>query len=152
VDEVNLTLETLKICIGKPVEGVLSDLEFNSFAFERSVSLDVDPPRIDYVFKEHGIALTCNLDDRVRTIFLERKDDERFGVDLTDLPLSLSREGVRDHLGAPFKSGGLINDPILGDFGPWDRFDNAEHLVHVEYHKESDRIRMITVMSADWAP
>jgi hypothetical protein len=71
------------------------------------------------------------------------------------LPLSLqpshSRPEVRALLGEPSGSGGGIRVPVLGEVGPWDRFDSDTASVHVEY-SDSGLISMVTLMTARAAP
>jgi hypothetical protein len=40
-------------------------------------------------------------------------------------------------------------DPILGEYGPWDRFARLGYTIHVEYRADADCIKMITLMRPD---
>jgi len=59
---------------------------------------------------------------------------------------------VRERLGTPSKSGPRISDPILGEYGEWDRFTKAEHTIHVQFRPDADRIKQITLMRNDVVP
>ena len=138
--------------LGKPASNMLSDAPFKDWVFERTFENDLKESRIDYVFPQNGLDFICDGDDRVRTIFLYSDDHRCVGKGPVDLPFSLTRQEVIERLGSPSKSGGLVNDPILGDFGGWDRFSRLSSSIHVEYSADSDRINKITFMRADVVP
>jgi hypothetical protein len=52
----------------------------------------------------------------------------------------------------PSKVNDTRGDPFLGEYGPWDRFDEAHHSIHISYHAHADRITRVTVMRADAVP
>lgn len=148
----NLTTETFSRYLGRPAEDLLSDAHFKDWKFERSIVKDVKRPRIDYLFPSNGFDFICDLDGKVRTIFLHAHGNRQFADQLVDLPFSATRTEVLSQFGAPSKSGGVIKDPILGEFGPWDRFTVTGHSIHVEYSPNCENIRKITFMRADVVP
>ena len=119
---------------------------------EQSEEHDIDKPVISYVFPRHGLELACDLDDTIRTIFLTSDEFVRFNEHFLDLPFSSSRQQVLERLGSPSKSGGPISDPILGEFGLWDRFAWPGYTIHVAFRPDSDRIRQIMLMRPDMVP
>lgn len=147
-----LTTKTLASYLGKPVSVLLSDPPFNDWAYEKSIDTDLEEPIIDYVFPQNGLDLLCDEDFKVSTIFLYSDEDRRFNEDILDIPFSLTRQQVIEKLGSPIKSGEGVNDPILGKYGAWDRFQKSEYSIHVEYRVDSDLIKKITLMRADVVP
>ncbi len=136
--------------LGTPASALLAESPFKHWPFEKSIEDGLDQPVIQYVFPQHGLELRCDGDDKVNTIFLY--SDEYFGFDESVLPFTSSRRQVMQRLGSPSKSGGKISDPILGEFGAWDRFTKSEHTIHVEYQLNTDRIRKFTLIRANVVP
>lgn len=134
------------------ITALLEAAPFNAWPVERSVEDDLDEPRIDYVFQGHGLSLICGEDEIIHTIFLYADERGGFREPLFEIALSLSRDEVLAHFGAPSKSGSGTSDPILGEFGPWDRFERPGLAIHVEYRPGSDAIRLITLMRSDVVP
>jgi hypothetical protein len=141
--------EPLISYLGKPASTLLGAMPLSRWPFERSVDEDLPELLINYVCEQHGISLTCDEDEKIRTIFLTSDD---FDQALFDIPFSSSRRKVLGLLGMSSKSGVAHTHPILGEYGAWDRFDGARHSIHVEYQSHVDRIRMITLMRADVVP
>jgi len=94
-------------------------------------------------------SIVCDDDEKIDTIFIE---SEKLRRDFLGIPFSFSRNDVLSTFGSPSKSGEARRDPILGEYGPWDRFDEAHHSIHVSYEAHADRIRMVTLMRADVVP
>jgi hypothetical protein len=147
-----LTIEMLEKYLGNLAATVLAEEPFRNWKFEKSLEADLKNPRIDYTFPENGFDFICDANDKVRTIFLYSDGHRRFVSGLVDLPFSSNRQDVISRMGKPSKSGGLINDPILGEFGPWDRFARSGYSIHVEYKADADSIEKITLMRADVVP
>jgi hypothetical protein len=131
---------------------MLGNTPYNSWPFEKSFEDDLQEPIIHYVFPQHGLELRCDRDDRISTIFLYSDKFSGFDERLLDVPFSSTRQQVKEHFGPPSKSGGQINDPILGVYGAWDRFTRAGYTIHVEYQADADRVKMITLIRADMVP
>jgi hypothetical protein len=148
----SLTTKTLANYLGNDISLILADLPFKNWTFNKSYENDLEEPRIDYIFPQNGMDLICDADDRLTTIFLYADETRCFKEDLLDLPFSLTRKQVIECLGPPSKSGGPINDPVLGECGSWDRFARSEYSIHVEFRVDADRIKMVTLMRADVVP
>ncbi|HTV42549.1 MAG TPA: hypothetical protein VMF08_18435 [Candidatus Sulfotelmatobacter sp.] len=138
--------------LGKHVSSMLRKEPFRNWPIERSVDDDLEEREINYVFKENGLALCCDQNDQISAIFLYSEHYKGFDETLSDVPLSWGRAQVLDHFGSPSKSGGKLNDPILGALGPWDRFIRLGFTIHIEYRPDSDRIKMVTLMRSDVVP
>ena len=118
---------------------------------EYSLDNDSDPPEVRFEFVGCGLALNCDREDeRINSIFLET--EEHAGTVLSEVPFHLSRDEVLERFGSPSKSGKAMSDPILGKYGPWDRFKGPEYTVHVQYKVDSDSIEKITLMRNDVVP
>lgn len=141
--------EPLIAYLGKPASVLLASPPFKFWTFKRSVEEDLPERLIDYVCAQHGLSLVCDSDDKIRSIFLEA---DHFEQNLLDIPFSSSRADVLSLLGIPSKIGNPHTDPILGEYGAWDRFDWSSHSIHIEYQPHADRIKMVTLMRADVVP
>lgn len=141
--------DTLVKYLGKPVSELLESPPFKFWAFERSVDEDLPDRIINYTSDQQSFHLICDNDEKIQTIFLtaDHFDETRFCI-----PFSLRRREALSLLGVPSKSGDAHTDPILGEYGPWDRFDCAGHSIHIEYQPHADRIKMVTLMRADVVP
>ncbi|MFD1983022.1 hypothetical protein ACFSOZ_10090 [Mesorhizobium newzealandense] len=135
--------------LGKPAASLLTSPPFNSWEFKRTVDDDLPEIRIDYVSVRNKFSITCDRDEKIDTIFIE---SEKLGRVFLGIAFSFSRNDVLNILGSPSKSGEARRDPFLGEYGPWDRFDEAHHSIHVSYQAHADRIRMVTLMRSDVVP
>lgn len=104
---------------------------------------------INYTSKESGLSVTCDHNERIASMFIYAN---RFDQALIDIPLSSGRSEVLALLGKPTRSGAAHVDPILGKYGPWDRFDDPRHSIHIQYEPDADKIKLVTLMRADVAP
>lgn len=137
--------------LGRPAARLLEAEPFRGWPVERAEVLDSDPPVVGYSFKGRGLQMNCDLGDEcVRSLFLE--EEACAGAVLSDLPFSFSRAQVLAHFGAPSGSGEKFSDAILGEYGPWDRFQGPAYTVHVQYKCDSDSIEQVTLMRNDVAP
>jgi len=141
--------KTLANYLGKPASSMLEASPFKLWPVEKSFEKDLPKLIIHYVFPQQGLELRCDRHDNVSSIFLYSNG---FDENLLDAPFSSSRKQVIEFLGTPSKSGEKITDPILGEYGPWDRFARLGHTIHVEYRADADRIKMITLMRPDVVP
>ncbi len=145
-------ISSLAHYLGNPVSDMLTEVPFKNWSYEKSYVNDLEKPIIDYVFGRNGLDIVCDEDDRVTTIFLYSDESRYFAEGLQDIPFSATRQQTLERLGRPSKSGEGLSDPILGEYGPCDRFDKSDHSVHIEYRVDADRIRLITLMRADIVP
>lgn len=109
-----------------------------------------DPPRIGYTFEGSGLQVSCDMGERIQSIFLELEMHDKFL--LSEVQFTQNRTQIIKRFGTPSKSGEGISDAILGEFGPWDRFQNSEYTLHVQYTILSDGIEKITLMRNDVVP
>jgi hypothetical protein len=151
-DPFTIMTETIANYLGSPASTMLGDAPFKLWPVEKSFEDDLEEPIIHYVFPQHGLELRCDRDDRVSVIFLFSDKFNGFDESLLDVPFSSNRKKVIELFGAPSKSGGKTSSPILGEYGPWDRFASVGHTIHFQYRADADRIKMITLMRPDVAP
>ena len=142
--------KTLANYLGRPAYTMLEDEPFKDWAFEKSYDED-DPEDLsfNYVVLQHGLSVRSDCDDKITVIFLHSDRTSDFDE---CLPFSWSRRKVIERFGVPSKSGAKSSSPILGEYGPWDRFARTGHTIHVEYSADADRIRVITLMRDDVVP
>ena len=133
----------------KPASYLLTSPPFESWKFKRTVTDDLPEIRINYVSARNKFSFICGDDEAIDTIFIEADNLDR---DLLGIPFSWSRKDVLSRFGVPSKSGVARTDPYLGEYGPWDRFDEADHSIHIEYQAHADRIRRVTLMRASAVP
>lgn len=138
--------------IGSHVSRILESEPFNNWPVERTVEEDLDEARIDYIFDGHGMSVICDDDENVTTVFLFADEYGGFCEPLFEVPLSFGRKEVLAHFGTPAKSGEARSDPILGEYGSWDRFSRPGLAIHVEYRPDADAISKITLMRSDVVP
>ena len=137
--------------LGRKASCLLAAEPFKNWPVERYVDNDSDPPFVGYTFKSCGLQFNCDCEDEiVNSLFLEVEEHD--GTVLSEVPFNLGRVEVLAHYGTPSKSGERVSHPILGDFGPWDRFQWLEYTVHVQYKVDSDGIERITLMRNDVVP
>jgi hypothetical protein len=147
-----IMLNTLANYLGIPASTMLEDAPFKLWLVEKSFEEDLEEPIIHYVFPQHGLELRCDSDNKVSVIFLYSDSFNSFDEALLDIPFSSNRKKVNELFGVPSKSGGKVSDPILGEYGPWDRFTRTGHTIHFEYGLDADRIKKITLMRPDVVP
>ncbi|CAN7576924.1 hypothetical protein [Mesorhizobium caraganae] len=131
--------------LGNPASSLLTSPPFVSWKFRRTVDRLLPEIRIDYVSARNKFSFICDSDETIDTIFI---DADNLGRELLDIPFSSSRSDVLNMFGVPSKSGAPRTDPFLGEYGPWDRFDEAHHLIHILYHAHADRIKRVSLARA----
>ena len=137
--------------LGRKASCLLSAEPFKNWPVQRWVDNESDPPIVNYSFVGCGLQLNCDCEpENVRSLFLEK--ESYAGTVLSEVPFNLRKDQVLARFGSPSKSGDRTSHPILGDFGPWDRFQLPEYIVHVQYKLDSDGIEKITLMRSDVAP
>jgi hypothetical protein len=133
--------------LGKNATSMLQENPFKDWVFEKSVETDLEEPIIQYDFVGHGLELRCDQDNKISVIFIHSDHEALFAF-----PFSWKREQILERFGPPSKSGRKTKDPILGEFGEWDRFDRADYAIHIEYRTDCDSIKKITLMRTDLVP
>ena len=101
--------------LGTEVAVFLQDERFKGWKVERTEENELEPPVVYYVFPEGGLALECDADERISTIFLRSKDGHTFDDKLIspDLSLIWNRKQVLQHLVPWFRLHHLLS-PLLG--------------------------------------
>ena len=135
--------------LGLHISELLGNAPFNQWKFRRSVNMDIDRPYIDYEFPPMTIDVVCDLDGRIRSIFIYTDAVE--GVKLTDIPFSSTRNRVRELFGLPSKYSEKSVGP-LGSAGAWERYTFDSYTIHIEYENDCDEIKRITFMRNDIVP
>lgn len=146
------TTKILAGYLGNSASTLLSQMPFKSWTVEKSFETDLEKLRIDYVFPQNGCDFVCDAENVVQSIFLYFDQSRCFKEGVQDLPFNSSRQEVIAQLGSPSKSGGRVSDPILGEYGAWDRFLCSDYAIHVEYGLDADVINKVTLMRADSVP
>ena len=137
--------------LGKRSTVLLRDLPFRDWKVKRTVDNDSIPPIIGYVFEEHGIQFNCDRDDEsIRSLFFDRIGYE--GEGSSRLSFDYGYKEMHEKFGAPSKADDGFSHPILGDFGPWERFQLHDFTLHVEYRRDKGGIEKITLMRNDVMP
>lgn len=136
--------------IGEPITSLFEIEPFNTSTYTRSVDMEIDKPCIDYIFQNFGVEIVCNLDEKIRTIFLSKSSIGK--LPLINLPFTLTREEVTHIFGKPHKSGVQSTSLYLGSSGAWDRFRTVKFTIHVEYKINSKGVNKVTLMSNDSTP
>lgn len=136
--------------LGTPAFAMLIEQPFKEWSVRKD--LDEEVESLTYSFEGQGLELRCDPHtDLISSIFVHC-DGMGTASNLLEISCDMSREQVIRFLGQPEKSGEGRHDPILGDYGPWDRFSRETHSIHIEYRPESDRIKMVTFMRPDVVP
>lgn len=146
------TTESLASYLGQSASTLLTDTPFNDWTYERTVEDDLDELAIAYVFSGTGVSISCDGQNTVSTIFLENDNRHSSNAELADIPFSSSRKRVIVRFGTPERSGARHEDPVLGDYGDWDRFQTPRYTIHFEYLLDASGIRRITIMRSDVVP
>ena len=151
-EKMTLTTADLAKYLGKPSEYLLAEPPFNRWEWKKSVETSLPEPVTDYVFPNNGMDFVCDVLRLIRTIFVYNKNERRFHEELVDLPFRLNRQQVLDRQGIPSKSGERVVDSILGEYGAWDRFENDNFALHVQYDLDGSSIQQITLIRPDAVP
>jgi hypothetical protein len=98
-----------------------------------------------------GLSFVASADGAITSVQLHASGHESYVEYIGSIPGGLAfddvRADVRRRLGIPSKSGEPADVSFLARMPAWDRFDDADVSVHVEYELDSRGIRMISVMS-----
>ena len=137
--------------LGQHSSYILDSSIFKNWQVQRSIDEDADPPLVNYSLENSLLELSCDLEDeRIRSLFI--KNEEHLGETLSDVSFSIDRDSLAQKFGTPSKSGKEFSDPILGEYGPWDRFQMDEYTIHFQFSVDSKKIVMMTLMRNDVLP
>jgi hypothetical protein len=83
-------------------------------------------------------------DGRVDTVFVYRQSPllEGLGFDF-----DARRGDILARFGRPERSGVQEIDTLLGPQGAWDRFLFPDYFLHLQYVYDSDRLKLVTIMT-----
>lgn len=135
--------------LGKSAATLLAAPPFAGWEYERSVESDLDRPAVLYIFTNKGLEVRCNENDEVESLFCTSGN---FDESLIEFSFANKRNDVMAILGEPEKSGNKMEDPILGNYGAWDRFNRGETTIHFQYAFSNDETEKITFMLSSVAP
>ena len=135
--------------LGRSVADVLSRPPFCDWSFEKRADHDLDEPLVYFDFKDHGVDFVCSSSETISSVHFTASAQ---AASEFELPVSLTREGVRSHFGTPDASGEGTEHPVLGVYGPYDRYDHSSHSVHFEFMPNEDKIKLITLMAPSAVP
>jgi hypothetical protein len=140
--------------LGVPLEDVLRSPHVLALQTRPQIMLVGDRFHMD--LPEHGIAFVASLDGKVSSVQLHAAGHEGYEQFDGDLPegvrFSDSREMIRARLGQPNTIGGGQHLGVLGIAAPWDRFDRADHAIHIQYSKDGLSITLVSLMRPDAVP
>ena len=143
--------------LNRKIDALLS--AFPTWRFERQViedDLDENlPTRVCYASKSNGLQVVCDAADTVKVIFAYSSGHEGFVAyrdAVAGVELAWDRQRVRARLGVPSKTTEAQTLPVLGTYGPSDRYDFPSHSVHFQFHPIDPRVDLITIMSPDSVP
>lgn len=142
-------IDKLTKYLGQNSYALISSYPFNDWVFDRTVDEDLPEKTVNYVESHGEFSMVCDSNEKIRAIFLKSSN---FDEEFIGFPFSYSRDQVLSIMGAPSKSGAAYNDPILGKYGPWDRYDLHEYSMHVGYRADEDKIESVTLIRADVVP
>ena len=147
-----LSIATIAGYLDKDSSVILSSQPFINWKYEKTRESDLETIQFDYVFPNDGMDLVSDEQDKVSCIFIYTDESRRFSESVEDLKMTSSRKEVRALFGAPSNSGDGLTDPLLGEYGAWDRFSQKGFAIHVEYRVNSDVISKVTLMRDDVVP
>jgi len=146
-----------------PIALILGSSLDNALASPFLLALNEAPRRerieedLFLAYPSSGILICLGADDRVSSVFLySSHNDCGYNAYIGELPNGLTyndgQKTVHSKLGRPARSGGGVEIHPLGKGRPWDRFDNSQYALHVEFTGDKKAIAMITIMRPDVAP
>ena len=143
-------IKDLATYIGKDAVAMLDAEPFKNWVVEKSVEGDLPEddllePIMQYVFPKNGLELRCHQDGRIRVVFIHSGEYGGFDEKMLDLPFSSTRQQVLSLFGTPLESGSKLHDPILGEYGAWDKFAGDGYMIHFQYYPDADKIKLITL-------
>lgn len=152
------TLDLLIPLVGQPVTAAGVQSLIAAGQLESSTEPDLEEgesPRSFLSCPAGGYQLS-HADGYINTLFVFLVPTDEFrafnGTLTAGLSAASSRSDVKRALGNPERSGEAKTLPILGRKGAFDRYIRGSLRLHFEYTEPDERIRQITVMTADNAP
>lgn len=125
-------------------------------------SLDVDPrtekieDRLYMELPASGVAFIATPDGTVMAIQLHTEGYQGYNGFEGKLPRGIafsdSRRVIQHKLGKPSTSGGGEVIPLFGKAAAWERFDQNEWSLHIQYADGDGAINLVTLMLLDFTP
>jgi hypothetical protein len=101
-----------------------------------------------YLARSAGLELAADSSGVVTTVFLHFDGDDGFTPYHGEIPGGGGsvprRAGLWAALGRPDQSGEPRQDPLLGDYGPWDRWLLPDYRLHAQYTLDGQNLGRIT--------
>ncbi|WP_146168149.1 hypothetical protein [Pseudomonas mangrovi] len=86
---------------------------------------------------------------KVKTVFVLEKCKIE---ELLSASINCTLSQLQQKLGPPSREGSEIEIPILGKQGAWVSYEKPTHVLHVQFEPGGEKIKMVTLMSPDYAP
>ena len=143
-----VSFSKLVASLGKSFDG--SELRWSNRLPQPKAEPDAEEGEVPRAYSgapAQGIEVIC-MAGYIETIFLfgHGIDRARYAGELPNGLTFDARPGeVRQLFGVPSASGPALNDPILGHYGAWDRYQFATHTIHFQYTPQNDAIAMVTL-------
>jgi hypothetical protein len=101
-----------------------------------------------YLAREAGLEIAADTSGVVTTVFLHFDGDDGYTPYHGEIPGGGGsvprRAGMWASLGRPDQSGEPRHDPVLGDYGPWDRWLLPGFVLHARYALDGQNLCRVT--------
>lgn len=132
-------------------EEVQSRIETDELKLEKLE--DLEEGQAEQAFLEsydNGYSISFS-DGVAVAVFLKVTAKNQYAAYRGDLPFGLSasssRTQVREKMGEPLQSAEPHSDPILGDYGAWDKYEYQGAAVHFQFRLDENGIELVTLMN-----
>jgi hypothetical protein len=109
-----------------------------------------------YLAHEAGLEIAADPHGVVTTVFLHFDPEDGFTPYHGEIPGGGGsvprRAGLWASLGRPDTGGEPFRDPMLGDFGPWDRWPLPHYVLHAQYALDGQNLYRVTYTLPDGTP
>lgn len=149
-------MHELRQILGEPVTSPAVAAVIERYALTAETPDPDTPDRVTYANPSAGLQLQHGADERVTTVFIHAEGKDGYTQFADPLPGGLSFDHTRDDVRAVLGTPSRFKDPGVGLFvgphGGWDRYDDDDASLHVEYRLDDGRIELITLMHPDEVP
>jgi hypothetical protein len=152
------TMDSLIALIGLPVDAPSVQLLIASERLQSSTEEDLEEgePIRSFLSSKPGGYVFAHTLGRITTLFIYVRPKHGYDAfrdaTLHGLTSKSTCADVRRALGMPTRTGAAHSHPVLGRFGPWDRFDRQTVCLHFQYTEPDNGIELVTVVTPDVAP
>jgi hypothetical protein len=109
-----------------------------------------------YLARDAGIEIAADPHGVVTTVLLHFDGEDGFTPYHGEIPGGAGsvprRAGLWAALGRPDESGEPHHDPLLGDYGPWDRWLLPDYLLNAQYAQDGQNLARVTYTLPDSTP